>query len=70
LPYITSLSTPPEVLATLQLGLISAALDPTLQSVRNRLLMGPVSILTGPKPYQEIVRQASKADALGYKALI
>jgi ABC-type phosphate/phosphonate transport system substrate-binding protein len=70
LPYITSLLTPPEVLAKLQLGLISAALDPTLQSVRNQLLMGPVSILTGPKPYQEIVRQASKADALGYKALI
>ena len=70
LPYITSLSTSPEVLVKLQSGLIAAGLDPALLSIREQLLMGPVSILGGVKPYQEIVGQANKAADLGYEQLI
>ena len=70
LPYITSLSTSPEVLVKLQSGLIAAGLDPALLAIRKQLLMGPVSILGGVKPYQEIVDQANKAANLGYEQLI
>jgi len=70
LPYITSLSTSPEMLAKLQLGLIKADLDPSLDAIRKALLMGPVSIFDGVKPYQQIVDQAHKAADLGYEKLI
>jgi ABC-type phosphate/phosphonate transport system substrate-binding protein len=70
LPYITSVSTSPEVRVKLQLGLIAASLDPTLQTIRKALMMGPVSILDGPKAYQKILDHANKATALGYRELI
>ena len=70
LPYITSLSTSPEVLVKLQSGLIAAGLDPALQAIRKQLMMGPVVILDEVKPYQKIVDQAKKAAELGYEQLI
>jgi ABC-type phosphate/phosphonate transport system substrate-binding protein len=70
LPYITSLSSSPEMLKKLQLGLMSAALDPTLEETRRALLMGPVCVLKGLHAYQTIPDQAAKADALGYPKLI
>ena len=70
LPYITGLSISPEILKKLQLGLMSAALDPALEDTRRVLLMGPVCVLKGLQAFQTIPDQAAKADALGYPKLI
>lgn len=70
LPYITSLATSPATLGKLRNGLAAAALDPTLKSIRQQLLMGPVEVITGPYPYQEIINQADQANALGYTQLV
>lgn len=70
LPYVTSLATSPATLSKLRSGLAAAALDPALKSIRQQLLMGPVEVITGLYPYQEIINQAQQANELGYKQLV
>ena len=70
LPYVTSLATSPTTLNKLRNGLAAAALAPALKSIRQQLLMGPVTVIAGPYPYQEIINQAEQANALGYTQLV
>ncbi len=70
LPYVTSLATSPATLIKLRGSLAAAALDPALKSIRQQLLMGPVEVIEGLSPYQEIINQAEQANALGYRQLV
>lgn len=68
LPFVTSLATPVENIASLRAGLIAACNDPALEEVRETLLLDSVTVLDD-EVYDVILKQEQEATAAGWSKL-